>query len=117
MKPTQEQIKAFWEWVFGKDGLEYGHLVDGEPCVLYRRTRWIEADEEWDIEPMPEPDDPLFIYWLFKYAVPVYKFHYGGEALYKLLVDWACKVSLSREEVNPALALFWALNSVKETSK
>ena len=46
MNPTKEQW--FWEQIFGKDGVEFGETISGK-LVYYRRTRWIEADEEWGI--------------------------------------------------------------------
>jgi len=63
------QLKEFWEGVFGKDGVEFGTVVDGE-IVCYRRTRWVAEDEEWDIEVIPRTDSLEFPGYLFKHAVP-----------------------------------------------
>ena len=71
-KPTDAQIKEFWIGVFGKEGVEFGTVVDGE-VVCYRRTIWIEADEEWGIEVIPRTDSLEFLGYLFRHAVPSFE--------------------------------------------
>ncbi|KKN72932.1 hypothetical protein LCGC14_0406360 [marine sediment metagenome] len=115
MKPTKEQEERFWEGC----GLVYHPLetfpeeeTAYEGGIVCRQPYWEYPDGSTHQAP-PDLTGIEALGNLFLHAVPVYKFHYGGEALYKLLVDWACKVSLSREEVNPALALYCVLDKEK----
>lgn len=85
-EPTEAQIKKFWIGIFGKDGVEFGTTVGGE-LVCYRRTKWIEEDEEWGIEVIPRMDSLEFIGFLFKYAVPV--------AIDRIMAEQECSSDLA----------------------
>ncbi len=52
-----------------------------------------------------------------EYAVPRFRLKYGGEALYELLLQWVLEVALGKDKVDPALALFWLLDKVREEDK
>lgn len=88
MKPTDEQIKEFWEWC----GLKVIQSADGYLMVKNAKghTSWLDVD----------------LNNLFKYAVPkVGKNHMG------LFAFWIRQAVV--EDKDPALALFWALWEVK----
>lgn len=63
----QELKKKLAEWRFGKDGVKYGKTLD-DKLVIYRRTRWIEEDEEWGIEILEDLTQSLDA--CFKWLVP-----------------------------------------------
>ena len=109
MKPTQEQIKEFWE-----------HFVkDHQVCI-------VESSGATHFETLP-----IDLNNLFKYAVPKARglsedntlkdieFHWQGSNITDLV---ECDVILDNDEYpyeckDPALVLFWALWQVKEISK
>ena len=111
-KPTQEQIKEFWIGIFGKDGVEFGTVVNGE-VVCYRRTEWIEADEEWGIEVIPRSDSLEFMGYLFEHAVPKVREHLKKTAkprsFARMMIAWIGDILRGKD---PALALFWAIREV-----
>ena len=103
MKPTQEQIKEFWE-----------HFVkDHQVCI-------VESSGATHFETLP-----IDLNNLFKYAVPkLYEQDYYYDLLQwntgqhkaiinKKTVEWAVTASDAVAET-PALALFWAIYEVKK---
>ena len=46
----QDKNRILAEWVFGKDGVEFGHTIVDRELIIYRRTGWNEQDEDWNIE-------------------------------------------------------------------
>ena len=100
-KPTQEQIKEFWEWY----SAPIGESLDGRK--VYR---------------------PIDLNNLFEYAVPKWiglrceELHISEETAYKILFDlWYEKLLELSERpstmfyvIYPALALFWVLWKIKE---
>lgn len=112
-EPTEAQVKEFWEWVF--DGkVQFGRTIGGK-LVCYRQTRWIEADEEWGIEVIPDMDSLEFLGFLFKYAVPKLRSIWlqtseDGKAFCQaLLGDTRSQLSINKD---PALALFYVCEEV-----
>ena len=63
----EEELKKFWTWVFGKDGVEFAHHMSGG-LVVYRRRYFNYADNEWEIEAMIPSTPDLNL--LYHYAVP-----------------------------------------------
>ena len=122
MKPTEEQIKKFWEW-----------------CGFY-----IEKDSNYPTlyEELFTPDSkhvmsstkilrlhypPIDLNNLFKYAVPKlielnYSFDIwnGSHQMISLIDEWGVQLSLPTRVFHTeiqetlALALFWAINKVIE---
>ena len=97
MKPTEEQIKKFWErcgFIFEKTGQR--HIPE-----LFEVYQWRYPDgEHYDKLP------PIDLNNLFEYAVPKTK-------TYDYLIDWAIQTAHAyvdnRSGYDPALALFWAI--------
>ena len=93
-RPTDAQVKEFWEWcgwrqrgLPGETGLFW--CVDGD-SEAYREAPDIGLNN------------------LFKYAVPKYREKLSYELLFE---KWLYYL---RKGYNPVLALFWALWKVKE---
>lgn len=116
-KPTQEQIREFWGWVFGKDGVEFAQSLNNRLCV-YKRTNWLEAEEAYNIEFLGY--DIINLKTLFEYAVP--KAMEMGDVGF---LKWDGQRKENRYTIfnqnkrftdtdDPALAIFWALWEVKE---
>ena len=94
MKPTDEQIKEFWE------------LCDAP----YKRVRRIGQPHY----------PPIDLNNLFKYAVPkVFEVDYKKAymAVLRWITDYANYVGISKIEQDPALALFWAIYKVIKGDK
>ena len=88
MKPTNEQIKEFWEWC-------------GQ--VTVRRVRSHEPGSFRDQAYYPTLD----LNNLFKYAVP----KLDEETKKAVFDEWLYLMDVNRNE-DPALALFWAIYGV-----
>ena len=109
-KPTEAQIKEFWEWC----GLHY--YPDCE-CIRVKGSCWGISEEtygengHWHFV-LPEID----LNNLFKYAVP----KLDNLDSIQFVPKWNCQLGLSSGQLvdafgeDPALALFWALWEVKE---
>ncbi|KKN53792.1 hypothetical protein LCGC14_0598850 [marine sediment metagenome] len=113
----KELNKKLAEWRFGKDGVTYGHII-GETLVIYRRTKWIEVDEEWGIEVLEVFTESLDA--CFKWLVPKAVRLLGNtdlssdeEAMFKLL-GFSLKEFWTRRPmpVSPALALCLAIEKI-----
>jgi len=63
----KELNKKLAEWRFGIDGVEYGRGND-KSLVIYRRVKWINADEEWEIEVLEDLTQSLDA--CFRWLVP-----------------------------------------------
>jgi len=114
MKPTNEQIKEFWERC-GWKWIKRNHLVNEGTLDEHRATGYWRDPEggRWAAE--KEPD----LNCLFEYAVPkLYELGYYYELLQwnegqhkaiinKRAVEWAVTVSDAIDK-DPADALFWA---------
>ena len=116
MKPTDEQIKEFWEWC----GWE---IYSNEECQYYSRFGRGKDPDGRIIFESPTID----LNNLFKYAVPkVYK-QYANSIEIKILPPltscpefWVVDIttqhkglsSTNNNENDPALALFWAIKEV-----
>ena len=109
-KPTEVQIKEFWEWC----GFKLGKNRDKE-SVFYGFTTYTYPGTLTPITNKPKLD----LNNLFKYAVPKLTDKFGG-ILFVLpqsdIKSWECKIlNASGNEAtfghaeNPALALFWAI--------
>ena len=85
--PTDKQIQWFWEQIFGKEGVEFGKTAIDRKLVCYRRTKWIEVDEEYDIEVIPNTESLEFFGYLFEYAVPVW--------IDKIMAEQGCSSDLA----------------------
>ena len=96
MKPTNEQIKEFWEGC----GLEY------EATKLNGHPAWsiYGDDREWcETHYIEEMGKSINLNSLFKYAVPKVDNQIG------LLHEWVDNIVIYGD---PALALFWAIWNV-----
>lgn len=103
-RPTEEQIREFWEWC----GFKF--YPRGSHDKFHRLDAFLYPDGTWHtVTPLIDLNN------LFMYAVPKFKFEYGSDALLELLYDWASSIATSdwNDEL-PALTLFWALWEVKE---
>lgn len=109
MKPADEQIKEFWEWCGFK------RRPDQDFVMEYQKHEVWEWSDGNIIDVLPKLD----LNNLFKYAVP--KLDIERINLYPATKDrWGCYFDDWYQDHNvaetPALALFWALWGVKETS-
>jgi hypothetical protein len=100
-QPTQEQKKEFWEWC----GLRWTSRWTHQ----YPQGYWTYLDNYVHIEP-----PTLDLNNLFKYAVP--KLHYlsleFGNTSQAYLAQTALTITdklKAKKDVDPALALFWAI--------
>lgn len=109
MKPTDEQVKKFWE----KCGFEYRPMIS----VKYEKWVWYYPDTPYSYLELP----PIDLNNLFRYAVPkVLKYDVvlvcKGEREYEAST-WESpngKQITYTEARDPALALFWAIWEVLE---
>jgi len=118
MKPTEEQIKKFWEKIataverYNND--RHRHYYFGND-ILGKYIR-----EDWS-----EDEPPIDLNNLFKYAVPkLYSCSLSLQDLYPSLsqeTHWCAGVSLGENNLtteayhkDPSLALFWAIWKVIE---
>ena len=108
MKPTEEEIKRFWEWC----GFYY--RKDKDPLASFWETKDGRA---WGYE-LPRID----LNNLFKYAVPKIE-EIGLDIELKRTIEPKWQVIISNytdrpptmgNDDNPALALFWAIYKVVE---
>ena len=109
-KPTEAQIKEFWEW-----------------CGLTKIKRgWKFPDGDALIDC---GNPPIDLNNLFKYAVPKLKengFMVSLNLLGSIIGDWSCRLHkgffpnetfAEKENSDPALALFWAIWEVIHNDK
>jgi hypothetical protein len=115
MKPTEEQIKKFWEWC----GLYKDLATNGE-------RYWFMGEEI--VSPTNEEGNPIIdLNNLFKYAVPklIATGHWLGMITTQLSSDtqytfaiyvekYKDKAEHEASDKDPALALFWAISKVIE---
>ena len=110
-KPTDEQIREFWEWC----GFKYSHSARSKNFytgALGRNVRFYSYPDG-DVGEIP----PIDLNNLFKYAVPNVKWiqlSVGHAGLYIAQVRLYSdnKESFKKalcEDKDPALALFWAI--------
>ncbi len=116
MKPTDEQIKEFWEWC------GFRQLELGRGGYHFRNTKkvwnWIppnETERYKGIPFLPRID----LNNLFKYAVPS---DIQQIILQPDVDEWYCGITLSDKlyeasNKDPALALFWAIYEVTKGVK
>ncbi len=101
MKPTDEQIKEFWEWCgFKMDNYESTYLA----------TRYTYPGKSVYIHTKPKLD----LTNLFTYAVPKlpYVLLESCQAGYRASVSADMKFNPEVLDKDPALALFWAIYEV-----
>ena len=67
MYAHRDDLIKFWEWVFGKEGVEFGTGLD-DTLHAYRRTTYNREDKEWHIEHVE-----LNLESLEQYAIPKIK--------------------------------------------
>lgn len=110
MKPTEEQIKEFWEWCGWhiKEEASYSSFFGSNQVTIY----YMSPDGVGE-ESLP----PIDLNSLFKYAVPKFFEECGEVELATVLDRWIEDIlrgitSYDYKEV--ALALFWALYKVME---
>ena len=99
MKPTEEQIREFWEWCGFK-------LMAGSNYLL------VECPVGY---PLGFHSPPIDLNSLFKYAVPKAREVLGELKFVGLLIRWIANfafVRLDEKITDPTLALFWALYEV-----
>ncbi len=130
MKPTDAQVKVFWEG-YGFTLEELHPLPSKEPYFVLHEPDGEQWDywigEEWDTEiPVRELYPPIDLNSLFKYAVPKLENYKRG-----FVISWAGRTTwvvklhsydavgdtIKSVDNDPALALFWALDKVREASK
>jgi len=105
MKPTNEQTKEFWEWcgLIYKDEVGYHGWYKG---FGFEGSEWV-ADEL-----------PIDLNNLFLYAVPkVARWEMGNNKdslTYAVVCAKGQQFPGQAQDKDPALALFWALNKVKD---
>ena len=105
-KPTEAQIKKFWEWC----GWQIHHdAIKGEWISIRPdgNTYMSTVDKKY----LPLLFEPMDLNNLFKYAVPKAHNQLGDEGFYELMKGWTRAIIFGRE---PALALFWAIYSIIE---
>ncbi len=100
MKPTEEQIKKFWEWCGWKRGVSAGYKTwiypEGFDAGLegaYRKYEFYSPDLTLDN--------------LFKYAVPELLVVKAKFEVMHRLHDWLEQVIIYEED--PTKTLFWAI--------
>ena len=104
-KPTEEQIKEFWEWCGKRKRPHLGQL------------KTMSAKELSDLQARYDRALlPIDLNNLFKYAVPkLLETINEGRAIMLLGIDWIRAVIIKRQD--PALALFWAIWQVKKEAE
>jgi hypothetical protein len=107
MKPTEEQIKEFWEWCGFR-------LVEPVPYDEIQTKGFWEAptshEASWGLPPIDLNN-------LFKWAVPkLSEFDFDGMTWWESTTGWVCELALQHDTDwvegqgnDPALALFWAI--------
>jgi len=102
MKPTEEQIKEFWEWC-GFRFIGYAGFYDNIP--MYRKPNGIVNPGDTEL-----PD--LDLDNLFEYAMPAIYEH----NLWLELQKTGITNSFWCVDINPAIELFWAIWKVIHAS-
>jgi len=120
MKPTEEQIKRFWEWCGFKfvENIEHSQYFGDLDF-----SSWIYPDSGYRARDLP----PLDLNNLFKYAVPkvIKKMDTEGKVIFPILSLWGkwydeiialAGTSLTDDYEIITLALFWAIYKVIEVA-
>lgn len=90
-KPTEQQIKEFWEWC----GFS---LIAGNECDEWR---FPDGQDYWNL-----PDIDLNN--LFEYAVPIVLDKMSWTEWFHFMVSWAIKLY---DKKDPAHSLFWLIGN------
>lgn len=112
MKPTESQLRQFWEWCgfhwvqkhFRVDLVEYGGYWQSPFDTDERFGHFVQ---------LPKID----LNTLFKYAVPkLEEFDFDGMTMWQSTDGWVCELALQHDTdwregqgKDAALALFWAI--------
>ena len=111
MKPTDEQIKEFWEWCGWE--IRIGEVKDASGWVCHPVSSWLNGVET----ALPDID----LNNLFKYAVPRVRKYLNSQSeidgidlvkypFHDFLRRWAYAIAIKNED--SALTLFWAIYEV-----
>lgn len=123
-KPTEEEIKRFWWWVFDNK-VEFHSTADGKLCI-YRITGWDEEYKENKLEFLGYGSETLNLNDLFKYAVPklsdmnrhiilrshVYTANLAEHPEYEVSIG--INYPIKAHSLDPAIALFWSAYKTME---
>ena len=116
-KPTEAQIKEFWEWCGFKSRLVWSDPADIVP--RHQFTVWDYPDGSGVTQNL-SVNPPIDLNNLFKYAVPKLHRKEGNVAIVSHITEeegwhYSAKIGAGRisvEDKDPALALFWAICQV-----
>jgi len=107
-KPTQEQIREFWEWC-GFERARFEPTVKGVSKYQYEVGYWVYPDNITDKMIWSQELPSIDLNNLFKYAVP----KLDKELALTILRSWVFNILTTKPaKDNPALALFWPIYKV-----